>query len=82
LIKSSVSFGNQYDVKLTDLIDYFSSLETVAVISLYIEGLDPGEGNQFFHQAQAIRQPVIVRKIRGTAYLFKSGNQGTAYLFN
>ncbi len=62
LFKSVVSFGNKYDVKITDLIPYFAAEESIDLISLYVEGLDAGEGRQFFSIAQNINKPIIVYK--------------------
>jgi acyl-CoA synthetase (NDP forming) len=62
LFKAIVSFGNQYDVKVTDLIEYYSHRETIDVIALYLEGLHPGEGRQFFELGQKSQKPIIVYK--------------------
>ena len=62
LFKSVVSFGNKYDVKITDLISYFAQDDGIELISLYVEGMDPGEGRRFFELAKNIEKPVIVYK--------------------
>lgn len=62
VLKNIVSFGNKYDVKITDLIAYFSGDASTQVLALYIEGLDPGEGRQFFDLARQIDKPLIVYK--------------------
>ncbi len=62
LFRSIVSFGNKFDVKVTDLIAYFAARPEIEVIALYVEGLDPGEGRQFFELAQQIKKPLIVYK--------------------
>lgn len=62
LFKSVVSFGNKYDVKITDLMAYFANEESIDLISLYIEGLDSGEGRQFFQLAKKISKPIVVYK--------------------
>ncbi len=62
IFKSIVSFGNQYDVKVTDLIEYYSQRETIDVIALYMEGLHPGEGRQFFELGLKSAKPIIVYK--------------------
>jgi len=62
IFKAIVSFGNKYDVQIPDLIAYFSKKPGVEVISLYIEGLDPGEGREFFELVQNLTQPIIVYK--------------------
>lgn len=62
LFKAIVSFGNKYDVKIPDLIAYFSKKPGIELISLYVEGLDPGEGRGFFQLVQNIPLPIIVYK--------------------
>ena len=62
IFKSIVSFGNQYDVKVTDLIEYYSHREAIDVIALYLEGLHPGEGRQFFDLGKRSDKPMIVYK--------------------
>ncbi|MGE5581742.1 MAG: acetate--CoA ligase family protein [Bacillota bacterium] len=62
LFKAIVSFGNKYDVKITDLLAYFNSLPGIDILALYIEGLDPGEGRKLFQLAGEINKPVIVYK--------------------
>ncbi len=62
LFQTVVSFGNKFDVKATDLLAYFAELPDVDVLSLYLEGLDPGEGRQFFQLARQIRKPIVAYK--------------------
>ncbi|MEE4357127.1 MAG: acetate--CoA ligase family protein [Desulfococcaceae bacterium] len=62
LLKSVVSFGNKFDVKITELMAWFTKVPGVDVIAIYAEGLDPGEGRQFFELAKTIRKPLIVYK--------------------
>lgn len=62
LFKAIVSFGNKYDVKIPDLIAYFSKKPGIDLISLYIEGLDPGEGRGFFQLVRRLSLPIIVYK--------------------
>ncbi|MCX7748746.1 MAG: acetate--CoA ligase family protein [Clostridia bacterium] len=62
LFKSVVSFGNQYDIKITDLIDYFSKDPAIDVIALYVEGFDDGEGREFYELAGKTIKPIIVYK--------------------
>lgn len=62
IFKSVVSFGNKYDVNMTDLITYFSGESNVDVISLYLEGFDNGEGRKFFELAKTVKKPIIVYK--------------------
>jgi acyl-CoA synthetase (NDP forming) len=60
--KAVVSFGNKYDVKITDLLAHFAEETSIEVIALYIEGMEAGEGRQFYELARKIRKPVIVYK--------------------
>lgn len=62
LFKAVVSFGNKYDVKITDLVAYFAGRKETDLISLYIEGMDAGEGRQFFRLARETDKPVLVYK--------------------
>ncbi len=62
LFRSVVSFGNKYDVTVTDLMAYFADQPGIDVIALYVEGLDPGEGRGFFELAGRIDKPIIVYK--------------------
>lgn len=62
LFKAVVSFGNKYNVKISDLLAYFSKDKTVDLLSLYIEGLDAGEGRSFFELASSIDKPIVVYK--------------------
>lgn len=78
LFKSIVSFGNKYDVKITDLIAYFSNEKSVDIISLYIEGLDAGEGRQFFQLARQTAKPLIVYKSGKTEAGAKAAASHTA----
>ena len=62
LIKAICSFGNKYDVKLTDLTAYFDRMDGVAVIAIYLEGFDPLEGRMFYELAREIKKPLILYK--------------------
>ena len=62
MFRALVSFGNKYDVKITDFIAYFNQRSDVKVIALYVEGFDPGEGRRFFELARAMDKPVIIYK--------------------
>ena len=62
VFQAIVSFGNKFDVKITDLMSYFAASPRIDVIALYIEGLDRGEGRRFFELAGTIPKPIIVYK--------------------
>jgi 3-hydroxypropionyl-CoA synthetase (ADP-forming) len=78
VFKSVVSFGNKYDVKISDLMAYFAEEESIDLISLYIEGLDAGEGRQFFQLAQKITKPIIAYKSGRTEAGAKAAASHTA----
>ncbi|MCG8569443.1 MAG: acetate--CoA ligase family protein [Spirochaetes bacterium] len=78
IFKSIVSFGNKYDVKISDLMAYFNEVPHVDVISLYIEGFDPGEGRQFFQLAGKINKPIIAYKSGRTEAGAKAAASHTA----
>lgn len=78
LFKSVVSFGNKYDVNITDLISYFSKQPSVEVLSVYIEGLDKGEGRQFLELASEIEKPLLVYKSGKTEAGAKAAASHTA----
>ncbi|MCX7841473.1 MAG: hypothetical protein N2489_00145, partial [Clostridia bacterium] len=78
IFKSVVSFGNKYDVKITDLMAYFANDPSIDLISLYIEGLDSGEGRQFFELARNISKPVIAYKSGKTEAGAKAAASHTA----
>lgn len=78
LLKAVVSFGNKYDVKIVDLMACFANNPEIDVIALYIEGLDTGEGWQFFQLAQTIGKPVIVYKAGKTDAGAKAAASHTA----
>ncbi|QTA80044.1 putative CoA-binding protein [Desulfonema limicola] len=80
LLKSIVSFGNKYDVKLTDLTAWFSLNPLIDVIALYVEGLAPGEGRQFFQLSKNISKPIIVYKAGKTSAGAKAAESHTASL--
>lgn len=62
IFKAIVSFGNKYDVKITDLMQYFNQDPAIQVISLYIEGFAKGEGRIFYELMKEIKKPVVVYK--------------------
>lgn len=62
IFKAIVSFGNKYDVKIVDLIKYFSNATNISNIALYVEGFDKGEGRKFFELAKELNKPIIIYK--------------------
>lgn len=61
-LRAVASFGNKVDVKLGDLLAHFDRDPAVQVVSVYLEGLDPGEGRGFFEMARRSRKPIVVYK--------------------
>lgn len=61
-LRAVASFGNGVDVKLGDLLAHFDRDPSVQVLSVYLEGLDPGEGRGFFEMARQSRKPIVVYK--------------------
>lgn len=62
VFKAIASFGNKYDVKITDLLKYFMDDASIEVIALYVEGFDKREGRLFYDLAREGGKPVIVYK--------------------
>jgi len=62
LFKAICSFGNKYDVKLTDLMSYFDRMDGVDVIAMYLEGFDPLEGRMFYALARETKKPLVFYK--------------------
>lgn len=62
LFHTLVSFGNKYDVKITDLMAHFDTKEEIDVVALYVEGFDPGEGRQFYEMAKKMKKPIVIYK--------------------
>ncbi|OGO80796.1 MAG: hypothetical protein A2Y21_05400 [Clostridiales bacterium GWC2_40_7] len=78
VLRTVVSFGNKYDVKIIDLMSYFAQDNSIAVIALYLEGLGQGEGRCFYQLAGEIAKPVIVYKAGKTDAGAKAAASHTA----
>lgn len=59
---SLVSIGNQADVNVRDLLDYFKNDEETEVIALYLEGVE--KGKDFIQKAQEVTEekPIVALK--------------------
>ena len=77
-LRSVVSFGNKFDVKVSDLLAFFEKDPSVGVIALYIEGFDPGEGRRFYEMARGMGTPIIVYKAGRTRAGARSAASHTA----
>lgn len=78
IIRTIVSIGNKADVNIPDLMAYFENVKAIHVIALYIEGMNPGEGRQFFDLACRSKKPVIVYKSGRTEAGAKAAASHTA----
>jgi acyl-CoA synthetase (NDP forming) len=79
-LRSVVSFGNKFDVRVGDLLSYFQRDPSVDVMALYLEGLDPGEGRAFFDRARESAKPILVYKGGRTEAGARSAASHTASL--
>jgi len=78
IFKAVVSFGNKYDVKITDLLSLFFNQDNIEVIALYVEGFDNLEGRLFFEMAKQSDKPIIVYKGGKTKAGAKAAKSHTA----
>jgi acyl-CoA synthetase (NDP forming) len=76
--RAVVSFGNKYDVKVSDLLAFFEGEPAVGVVCLYVEGFDPGEGRRFFEIARGMRTPIVAYKAGRTQAGARSAASHTA----
>ncbi len=76
--KSIVSFGNKADVNVPDLVRYFLDEPSVEIMAMYLEGLGPREGRDFFELARKSPKPIIVYKAGRTAAGAKAAASHTA----
>jgi acyl-CoA synthetase (NDP forming) len=77
-LRSIVSFGNKFDVKVGDLLEHFASDGAAEVIAVYLEGLDAGEGRAFFERARVSAKPIIAYKSGRTEAGARSAASHTA----
>jgi 3-hydroxypropionyl-CoA synthetase (ADP-forming) len=61
-LRSVVSFGNKFDVNLSDLMAYFERDPSIRVVAIYVEGFDPGEGRRFYDMAVGMGKPIVAYK--------------------
>ncbi len=76
--KVIVSYGNQLDVDLCDLVNFFQDDPNVDVVGCYIEGFKPYAGRCFFDIAGRNTKPVIVYKAGRTDAGRKAAKSHTA----
>jgi acyl-CoA synthetase (NDP forming) len=79
-LRSVVSFGNKFDVRVGDLLAYFERDPAVDVMAVYLEGLDPGEGRAFFDRARESTKPIVAYKGGRTEAGARSAASHTASL--
>jgi len=81
--EASISFGNQMDLTVSDLLDYYIKHEDVNVIACYIEGFKKGDGARFIKsisEARRLNKQVIVYKAGKTELGAKAAASHTASL--
>lgn len=78
VFRNIVSFGNKVDVNIPDLVAYFEHDPKIDVISIYAEGINMGEGRQFFDLLQVAQKPVIIYKSGRTEAGAKAAASHTA----
>jgi len=81
--RASISFGNQMDLTVADLLAHFLQVAEVDVISCYVEGFQPGDGARFTsyaRQAAACGKQVIVFKAGKTPLGAQAAASHTASL--
>jgi acyl-CoA synthetase (NDP forming) len=81
--RASISFGNQMDLTLGDLVAHFESEPGVEVLACYVEGFKPGDGLRFAEVAARLRasgRRVLVFKAGKTALGAQAAQSHTASL--
>ncbi len=78
IMHTVVSFGNKYDVKITDLVEWFMNDDDIDVIGIYVEGFDHLEGRLLFEQASTATKPIIMYKGGKTDAGAKAASSHTA----
>ena len=78
IFRSIVSFGNKVDVNVPDLISHFETDPNVDVMAMYMEGINAGEGRQFFDVASKSKKPILVYKSGRTEAGMKAAISHTA----
>jgi acyl-CoA synthetase (NDP forming) len=76
--RAVVSFGNKFDVKVSDLLAYFEHDPSVGLACLYLEGFDAGEGRRFYDIARGMRTPIVAYKAGRTQAGARSAAAHTA----
>lgn len=78
IFRTIVSFGNKVDVNVPDLISHFEHDSNIDVMAMYMEGINPGEGRQFFDVASKSKKPILVYKSGRTEAGMKAAISHTA----
>ncbi len=79
-IRALVGTGNQLDVSVEDVIQYFADDEHTAVIAVYIEGLRDGRSFMRAAAYAAKRKPLVVFKVGKTSVGARAALTHTASL--
>jgi acyl-CoA synthetase (NDP forming) len=77
-LRCVVSFGNKFDLKVSELLAWFDREPAVEVICVYLEGLDEGEGRAFFDEARRSSKHIVAYKGGRTAAGARSAASHTA----
>lgn len=81
--RASISFGNQMDLTVADLLGHFAADPHVKVAACYVEGFKPGDGRRFAEIAERMRRDgrrVLVFKAGKTSLGAEAARSHTASL--
>jgi acyl-CoA synthetase (NDP forming) len=81
--RASISFGNQMDLTVADLLEHFVDDDSVSVLACYVEGFKPRDGERFVELARRIRargRRVLVFKAGRTPLAAEAARSHTASL--
>lgn len=81
--RASISFGNQMDLTVSDLLGHFAADPHVKVAACYVEGFKPGDGRRFVEIAERMRRDgrrVLLFKAGKTALGAEAARSHTASL--
>ncbi len=79
-IRALVGTGNQLDVSVEDVLDYFADDEATKVIALYLEGVSDGRGFMRAAARAVKKKPVVVFKVGKTGVGARAALTHTASL--
>jgi len=60
----AVTTGNEMDVTISDVVDYFTGIDEVRAIALFVEGVkDPDRFIKAAERARAMKKPIVALKV-------------------